>query len=62
MLDVLELATVIEPVLLVIEIPAPAVKVPLVKVFPVVLPIKSCPLVYVVCPVPPLATGKAVPL
>ena len=36
---------VIEPVELVIAIPVPAVRVVLVSVFPVVLPIKICPLV-----------------
>src|ERR1035438_8069847 len=34
------------------------VKVPLVSVFPVVLPMRSWPSVYVVCPVPPFATAK----
>jgi hypothetical protein len=36
----------------------PCVKVALVKVLPVVLPISNCPLVNVVCPVPPEATGN----
>ena len=38
--------------------PLPAVKVALVKVLPVELPINNWPSVYVVWPVPPLATGK----
>ena len=50
-------AIVIEPVLLVMEMPVPADKVALVSVLPVELPISNCPLVYVVCPVPPLATA-----
>jgi hypothetical protein len=51
-------AIVIDPAPLVMDIFEPAVRVALERVLPVVLPIKSCPLVYVVCPVPPLATGK----
>ena len=51
-------AMVMLPVPFVMLIPEPAVKVALVKVLPVVLPINNCPLVYVVWPVPPLATGK----
>jgi len=51
-------AIVIDPEPLVIVVPAPAVSVALVNVLPVVLPIRSCPLVYVVWPVPPEATGK----
>ena len=49
-----------EPEPFVIDIPVPAVKVALVRVFPVVLPIRSCPSVYVVCPVPPYRTPTAV--
>ena len=49
---------VILPAPLVIAIPVSAVKVDFVKVPPVVLPINSCPLVYVVCPVPPLAIAR----
>ena len=37
------------------------VRVALVRVFPVLLPISSWPSVYVLCPVPPKATGIAVP-
>lgn len=40
-------AIVIEPVLLVMVMPEPAVRVALVNVLPVVLPINSWPLVYV---------------
>tara|TARA_R110000868_G_scaffold182762_1_gene423809 strand:- start:171 stop:914 length:744 start_codon:yes stop_codon:yes gene_type:complete len=49
-------AIVIDPAPGVIVIPEPAVNEAFVRVFPVVSPIKSCPLVYEVCPVPPLAT------
>jgi hypothetical protein len=51
-------ATVIAPAPLVIDIPVPAVRVALVNVLPVVLPMRSCPFVYVVCPVPPFATAR----
>lgn len=51
-------AIVIDPAPLVIDIPEPAVNVDLAKVFPVVLPMRISPLVYEVCPVPPLATGS----
>ena len=46
------------PAPLVIVIPEPWVRVARVSVLPVVLPISNCPLVYVVCPVPPAATGN----
>ena len=49
---------VIVPCPLVIVTPVPAVKVAGVRVLPVVLPIRSWPSVYEVCPVPPLATGN----
>ena len=51
----------IDPFPLVIEIPDPAVRVALVSVFPEELPMRSCPSVYVVCPVPPYATPTVVP-
>ena len=54
-------AIVIDPLPLVILMPEPAVNVALVSVLPVLLPISSSPSVYDVCPVPPLATGSAVP-
>ena len=47
-----------EPAPLVMVTPVPCVSVALVSVPPVVLPINSCPLVYVVWPVPPAATGS----
>ena len=50
-------AMVIEPLPFVMLIPDPAVNVALVSVLPVVLPISSWPLVYVVWPVPPLASA-----
>ena len=48
----------IAPAPLVMLIFVPAVNVALVNVFPVLLPIRSWPLVYEVWPVPPLATGN----
>ena len=54
-------AIVMVPVPLVISIPSPSLSVALVSVFPVVLPIRSWPLVYVVCPVPPWSTATVVP-
>ena len=51
-----EVAIVIDPFPFVMEIPEPAVRVALVRVLPLVLPIRSCPSVYVVCPVPPFTT------
>jgi hypothetical protein len=51
---------VIEPVLLAMLMPVPAVRVDFVSVLPVVLPISSWPFVYVVWPVPPCATLSGV--
>ena len=48
----------IVPVPLVTVIPVPPVSVALAKVFPVVLPINSWPLVYEVWPVPPSFTDS----
>lgn len=52
---------VIEPAPLVMLTFVPAVNVALVSVLPVLLPIRSWPLVYEVWPVPPLATTKVPP-
>jgi hypothetical protein len=52
---------VIPPALFVMLMPDPAVRVAFVSVLPVLLPMSNCPSVYVVWPVPPLATGSAVP-
>jgi hypothetical protein len=49
---------VIDPAPLVMEMPEPAVSVVFVRVLPVVFPINNWPFVYVVWPVPPLATGS----
>jgi hypothetical protein len=49
---------VIEPAPLVTATPEPAVMVALVSVLPVVLPIRICPSVKVVWPVPPRLTGR----
>ena len=54
-------AMVMPPALFVMLMPDPAVRVAFVSVLPVVLPISNCPSVYDVCPVPPFATGRAVP-
>jgi len=53
---------VIAPVPFVMVTFVPAVSVALVSVLPVVFPISSCPLVYVVSPVPPLATASVPPI
>ena len=52
---------VMPPALFVMLMPDPAVRVAFVSVLPVLLPMSNCPSVYVVWPVPPLATGSAVP-
>ena len=52
---------VIPPALFVMLMPEPAVRVAFVSVLPVLLPMSNCPSVYEVWPVPPLATGSAVP-
>lgn len=54
----LDAAMVIAPLPLVMVTFVPAVSAALVSVLPVVLPINNCPLVKVVSPVPPLATGS----
>lgn len=54
-------AIVISPAPFVMVMPEPAVSVAFVSVLPVLLPMSNSPLVYVVWPVPPLATGSAVP-
>ena len=54
-------AMVMPPALFVMVMPDPAVRVAFVSVLPVLLPISNCPSVYEVWPVPPLATGSAVP-
>lgn len=54
-------AIVIEPAPLVMLMFAPAISVALVNVLPVLLPIRSWPSVYDVCPVPPLATASVPP-
>ena len=57
----LALVIVIVPVPLAMVMPVPWVRVALVRVLPVVLPMSNCPLVYVVCPVPPWSTAMVVP-
>ena len=52
---------VMAPAPFVMLMPEPAVSVVFVSVLPVLLPMSNCPSVYVVWPVPPLATGSAVP-
>jgi len=52
---------VIDPEPLVTVMPDPAVSVAFVRVLPVLLPMSSCPSVYVVWPVPPWATVTAEP-
>ena len=51
-------AIVIEPLPLVIAMLLPAVRVALLRVFPLELPMRSCPSVYEDCPVPPFATVR----